>query len=256
MNRIDKCFKDKKQDILSIYFTAGFPALNDTRRVIKALDKSGADMIEIGMPFSDPVADGPVIQKSSKKALDNGMNLSLLFEQLNDLREITEMPVILMGYLNPVFKMGMERFLEKCSEVGVDGLILPDFPPEEYEELYKDKFEQYGICNILLITPQTSENRIRKIDELSKGFVYMVSSYSTTGVKDGFGDRQINYFERIQNMELKNPSLVGFGISTRETYSLACKYSNGAIIGTAFIKAIEKDGKLDDKVESFIKAIR
>lgn len=255
MNRIDKCFKEKKQNILSIYFTAGFPALNDTRRVIKALDKNGADMIEIGMPFSDPVADGPVIQKSSKKALENGMNLNLLFEQLSDLREITDMPVILMGYLNPVFKMGMDRFLEKCSEKGVDGVILPDFPPEEYENSYKEKFEQCGIHNILLITPQTSEIRIRKVDELSKGFVYMVSSYSTTGVKNGFGDPQINYFDRILKMQLKNPSLVGFGVSNRETYRMACQYSNGAIIGTAFIKALEKNGKLDEKVEGFIKSI-
>lgn len=241
---------------MSVYFTAGFPALNDTRRIIKALDKYGADMIEIGMPFSDPVADGPVIQKSSKKALNNGMNLALLFEQLSDLRQITDIPVILMGYLNPVFRMGMEKFLNFCYDVGIDGVILPDFPLEEYENTYKKTFNQYGIYNVLLITPQSSENRIRKIDEISKGFVYMVSSYSTTGVKEAFGDQQILYFERIKRMQLSNPTLVGFGISSKESYQTACRYSNGAIIGTAFIKAIEKNGKLDEKVKGFIRSLR
>ncbi len=252
MNRIDRCFQQKKSNILSIYFTAGYPALNDTGRVIRALEKHGVDMIEIGIPFSDPVADGPVIQKSSKKALDNGMNLNLLFEQLSGLREMTDMPVILMGYLNPVFKMGLEEFLKKCSERAIDGVIIPDFPPGEYEKHYMEMFEHYGIHNIMLITPQTSDERIREIDNLSRGFVYMVSSYSTTGVMKGFGEKQTAYFSRVKDLKLKNPALVGFGISNRESYTTACKYAQGAIIGTAFINALSGEQGMDEKVGTFL----
>lgn len=256
MNRIDKCFLEKKKNILSVYFTAGFPALNDTRRIIKALEKHGADMIEIGMPFSDPVADGPVIQKSSKKALDNGMSLEILFEQLKGLRELTQMPVILMGYFNPVYRMGIQKFLEKCSEVEIDGVILPDLPAEEFEKEYIELFANRKIHNILLITPQTPEERIIKLSRLSGGFLYMVSSYSTTGVIDGFGDRQIEYFSRIKKMELPIPGLIGFGVSDKKTFRIACKYAEGAIIGSAFLKAIEEDGPLDKKVENFFRKIK
>jgi tryptophan synthase alpha chain len=256
MNRINKCLLKKKKNILSIYFTAGFPVLNDTLRIIKALEKHGADMIEIGMPFSDPVADGPVIQKSSKKALENGMSLEILFEQLKDLRDLTDMPVILMGYLNPVYKMGMEKFLEKCSEVQIDGVILPDLPAEVYEKEYLELFRDREIHNILLITPQTPHERIIKLSNLSDGFLYMVSSYSTTGVVDGFGDRQIEYFKRIKSMELPTPALIGFGISDHKTFDIAGKYAAGAIIGTAFIKAIVQEGSMDEKVKNFIKKIK
>ncbi|MCK4920871.1 MAG: tryptophan synthase subunit alpha, partial [Bacteroidales bacterium] len=235
MNRIDKLFLQKKKQILSLYFTAGFPELNDSMKIIEALDKSGADMIEIGMPFSDPVADGPVIQESSKKALNNEMNLDLLFKQLKDLRSMTEMPVILMGYINPVFRMGMEIFLNKCREVGVDGLILPDLPPQEYEEHYKIMFGEYGIDNILLITPQTSDSRIREIDVLSRGFIYVVSNYATTGIQTKFGQRQLDYFQRIRDLDLKNPLMIGFGISDKQGFETVCEYAAGGIIGTAFI---------------------
>jgi tryptophan synthase alpha chain len=256
MNRIDTCFQQKKKNILSVYFTAGFPALNDTMRVIRALEKHGADMIEIGMPFSDPVADGPVIQASSKKALENGMSLAVLFDQLKDLRNTTQLPVILMGYMNPVYKMGWDKFLKSCHEVGVDGLILPDFPPEEYKEEYQEKFRSYDIYNILLITPQTSEKRIRYLDGLSEGFVYMVSSYSTTGVQNGFGKEQTDYFNRINEMKLKNPRMIGFGISDSETFSIASKYASGGIIGTAFVRMLLQDEGMDAKVGGFLREIR
>jgi tryptophan synthase alpha chain len=255
MNRIDKCFREKK-NILSIYFTAGYPALNDTSRIIRALDKHGADMIEIGMPFSDPIADGPVIQQSSKKALENGMSLKVLFEQLKNLRNLTDLPVILMGYLNPVYKMGMEKFLDNCVQCSIDGLILPDFPPEEYEENYVDMFKSHDIFNIMLITPQTSEERIRKIDSISRGFIYMVSSYSTTGVQDGFGEQQLEYFKRIGELRLQNPGLIGFGISNRKTFRIASEYASGAIVGTAFIKAVSGEGAMDQKVGEFVRMLR
>jgi len=239
-----------------VYFTAGFPALNDTTDIIRALDKHGADMIEIGMPFSDPVADGPVIQESSKKALDNGMRLELLFKQLSGLRAITDIPVILMGYLNPVYKMGVEKFLDNCTAAGIDGLILPDFPAEEYELRYKQMFEERNMYNILLVTPQTPVERIRKIDDLSHGFIYLVSSYSTTGVRNGFGNTQFDYFKKIRDLELKNPGLIGFGISNNETFRTACKYAQGGIIGTAFINALKQDRGIDEKVGEFIRGIR
>lgn len=256
MNRIDKLFLQKKRQILSLYFTAGFPDLNDSINIIEALDKSGANMIEIGMPFSDPVADGPVIQESSKKALNNGMNLELLFKQLKNLRSITEMPVILMGYINPVFRMGMENFLDKCREVGIDGLIIPDLPPREYEEHYKSMFDEYGVNNILLITPQTSDTRIREIDALSKGFIYVVSNYATTGVQAEFGQRQLDYFRRIKNLNLRNPLMIGFGISDRQRFEIVCEYAAGGIIGTSFIKALNEEGSIEAKVGEFILKFR
>lgn len=254
MNRIDKCFHEKKKNILSVYFTAGYPELKDTTEIIRALDTHGADMMEIGMPFSDPVADGPVIQQSSKKALDNGMSLKVLFEQLADLRDISELPVILMGYLNPVYRMGMERFLDKCAEVGVDGLILPDLPPDEYREKYKEMFEERGLHNILLVSPQTPEDRIYELDELSGGFLYLVSSYATTGVKKAFGEEQRSYFERLGRMGLKNPGLIGFGVSGKETFDTACAYAAGAITGTAFIQALTVKRTVDESVKAFMES--
>ena len=256
MNRIEKLFSQKKKQILSLYFTAGFPDLNDSMNIIEALDKSGADMIEIGMPFSDPVADGPVIQESSKKALNNGMNLDLLFKQLKDLRSITEIPVILMGYINPVFRMGMEGFLDKCREAGIDGLILPDLPPQEYQEHFKSMFEEYSIHNILLITPQTGDTRIKEIDALSTGFIYAVSNYATTGGQTDFGQNQLDYFQRIKNMHLNNPLMIGFGISDKQSFDTACRYASGGIIGTAFIKALNEEGSIETKVGEFIRKFR
>lgn len=256
MNRIDKLFLQKKKQILSLYFTAGYPDLNDSMQIIEALDKSGADMIEIGMPFSDPVADGPVIQESSKKALSNGMNLKLLFKELKILRTKTEMPVILMGYINPVFRMGIESFLDKCREVGIDGLILPDLPPQEYKQHYKSMFNDYGINNILLITPQSSNTRIREIDALSQGFIYVVSNYATTGGQAEFGRRQLDYFQRIRNLNLKNPLMIGFGISDKQRFETVCEYAAGGIIGTSFINALSVKGSVENKVSEFIREFR
>lgn len=253
MNRIDKLFSEKKGNILSIYFTAGYPAQNDTLRIIKSLDQYGADMIEIGMPFSDPVADGPVIQESSQVAIYNGMTLDLLFVQLKSLREITEMPVILMGYLNPVYRMGMDLFLEKCKKAGVDGVIIPDLPLEVYRDEYRKDFEKAGIRNILLITPQTTDDRIREIDSMSGGFLYLVSSYSTTGRTGSFSKKQIDYFSRIRGMKLKNPGVIGFGISDREGFKTACRFASGGIIGSAFIRAINERGPMDEKIEKFFR---
>ena len=255
MNRINQLFEKKKNNILSIYFTAGFPQLNDTATIIRSIEASGADMIEIGMPFSDPLADGPVIQDSSSKALKNGMSLKILFEQLKDIRKQVNIPLLLMGYLNPVFKFGFEDFCKKCNDVGIDGLIIPDLPIDEYLETYQPIMRKYNLHNIFLITPQTKDDRIRKIDSISKGFIYVVSSFSTTGSGKGLEQSQ-QYFERISNMKLKNPTVVGFGIKDKATFDNACQYANGAIIGTAFVKILEQDGKFENKIGEFIKTIR
>lgn len=254
MNRIDQLFRNKPQRILNIYCTAGFPALNDTVSVVEALQQSGADMVELGMPFSDPLADGPVIQDSSTRAIANGMRISVLFDQLKGFRDRVSLPVILMGYMNPVLQFGVENFCKKCAEVGIDGLILPDLPMDEYENEYKPLFEQHGLHLIFLVTPETSEARIRKIDSLSKGFVYAVSSSSTTGKDKVMADQQA-YFARLQAMELKNPVLIGFGIRDRNTFETACTNSNGAIIGSAFVKAIENSTNLQHDIQSFVKGI-
>ncbi len=255
MNRINLLFKEKS-NILSIYFTAGHPTLNSTVPVIKALSDSGADMIEIGMPFSDPMADGPVIQSSSSVALKNGMSLKLMFSQLKDIRKITDIPLLLMGYLNPVLQYGMEKFCSDCAMAGIDGIILPDLPLDIYQKEYRQVFEKYGLFNIFLITPQTSAERIRMIDDASNGFVYMVSSSSTTGMKKGFSTEQFDYFERIRDMKLKNPSLVGFGISTHESFATVCQYARGAIIGSAFVKMLAGSSDLEMDIGKFIKEIR
>lgn len=255
-NRIDQLFKAKKENILSIYFTAGFPQLNDTAEIIRQLEDNGVDLIEIGIPFSDPTADGPVIQRSNEAALRNGMSLNLLFGQLKDIRKTVKIPLILMGYFNPVLQFGVEEFCKKCSETGIDGIILPDLPPEEFKENYQNIFSRYGLKNILLITPQTPEERIHSIDEITDGFIYMVSSSSTTGAGKKVEDFHKDYFEKVQGLNLKNPRLIGFGISDHDTFSNACKYANGAIIGSAFVTAIQKNNLLKENISGFIKSIR
>ena len=253
MNRINKVF-NKKKNLLSIYFTAGFPGINDTLKIIKELDKSQVDMIEIGLPFSDPLADGPTIQKSSEKALSNGMTTNLLFDQLKDLRKISDIPVVIMGYFNPILQYGIEKFCSNCKDVGIDGLIIPDLPADIFKKNYKIIFEKYKLNMMFLITPQTSNERINLIDDLSKGFVYMVSSYSVTGAKDSFDKYQIEYFKRIKKLNLSNPLLIGFGISNKKTFQAACQNSNGAIIGSAYIKYIENHGV--SKTRDFIRLIK
>lgn len=255
MNRIDQLFSNKPEEILNIYCTAGFPALNDTLTIMEALQQSGVDMIELGMPFSDPLADGPVIQESSTRAIANGMRISVLFEQLKGFRDRISLPVILMGYMNPVLQFGVENFCKKCAETGVDGIILPDLPMDEFETEYRPIFEKYGLHLIFLVTPETSEARIRKIDGVSKGFVYAVSSSSTTGKDKDMGDQQA-YFARLKEMKLKNPVLIGFGIRDKHTFKAACANSNGAIIGSAFVKAIENSTNLQSSIQSFVQGIK
>ena len=237
MNRINTKLQENKK-LLSIYFTAGFPNLNDTVSIIKELEKNGVDMIEIGLPFSDPLADGPTIQESSTIAIENGMTTSLLFEQLKDIRKTVQIPLIIMGYFNPMMQFGIEKFCQKCASVGIDGLIIPDLPLHVYETEYKAIFEKYDLKNIFLITPQTTNERIQQIDEISDSFIYMVSSAAVTGSQSGFGSEQMDYFKRISDLKLKNPQIVGFGIKDKQTFSEATKYQNGAIIGSAFIKFI------------------
>ncbi len=254
MNRINKAF-EKENSILNIYFTAGFPDLRDTIRIASALENSGADMLEIGIPFSDPVADGPTIQKSSKQALDNGMTLALLFDQLVTLREKVSIPVLLMGYVNPILQFGIEEFCKKCKEVGIDGTIIPDLPVQEFLDTYKHHFEEAGLENIFLISPNTSEERIETIDAISNGFIYMVSSASTTGAKESVQDGQLEYYQRIQDMNLKSPRLIGFGISNSETFNIACEHAHGAIIGSAFINQLEKEPS-DEGIQKFVHSIK
>jgi tryptophan synthase alpha chain len=255
MNRVDNLFAKKQEHILNVYFTAGYPSLDSTVDIIKSLDKAGVDLIEIGMPYSDPLADGPTIQNSSQVALKNGMTLPLLFEQVAEARKATEVPLIMMGYFNQVMQYGEEAFIKKCVEVGVDALILPDLPVHEYEKSYQKMFEENGLGISFLMTPQTSEERIRKIDELSRGFIYMVSSASITGAKSGISEEQIAYFKRTSGLQLKNPRLIGFGISDHASFSTACQYANGAIIGSAFIKALRGSTDLDQTISDFIKGI-
>ena len=253
MNRIDQVF-DKKKKILSIYFTAGFPNLEDTTEIIENLQNSGVDIIEIGLPFSDPLADGPTIQESSTAALKNGMNTSLLFKQIKNIRSKISIPIIIMGYFNPILQYGVEKFCLDSKISGIDGLIIPDLPIDIYTSSYKNIFESQNLYNIFLITPQTSIDRILKIDKISKGFIYMVSDSSITGAKNIIDKSQKEYFLRIKKMNLNNPTIVGFGISNSETFKLATNYSDGAIIGSAFISHIKEKGI--KKISSFIKSIR
>jgi len=256
MNRIEKLFLDKTKNVLSIYFTAGFPELTDTQSILEALEKNGADMIEIGMPYSDPLADGPVIQHSGMIALQNGMSIKLLFEQLSNYSSLGDrtVPHILMGYLNPVLQYGIEKFCSEAHAAGIDGIILPDLSMYEYEKEYREVFEKNNLDLIFLITPETSEERIRKIDELSKGFIYAVSSSSITG-KDKDMSEQENYFKRIEAMNLKNPVMIGFGIKDNKTFSQACQHAAGAIIGTAYIKSLENSNNINSATLQFLNSI-
>ncbi|HEY1009370.1 MAG: tryptophan synthase subunit alpha [Daejeonella sp.] len=255
MNRLNELFKNKKEPILSIYYTAGYPNLDSTLDIAEALEKGGADFIEIGFPYSDPVADGPVIQASSQHALDNGMTLSILFDQLKDLRKRVSIPILLMGYVNPVLQYGIENFCNKAADVGVDGVIVPDLPMYEYENLYKSCFLENNLSNIFLVTPQTSEERIRKIDELSSGFIYLLSSSSTTGKDLKVSNEADAYFKRIKDMNLKNPTMIGFGISDQKSFNKAAEYTRGAIVGSAFVKFLATDKALEN-VGQFLKGIR
>ena len=254
MSRIDNLFQKKKNNVLNVYCTAGYPQLNSTLQVMKALEQNGANLIELGMPYSDPLADGPVIQASSTAALHNGMTISTLFEQLKDFRNDISVPVILMGYLNPLLQYGFEKFCAKAAEVGVDGLIIPDIPMYEYEKEYSAIIKKNGLDFIFLVTPETSEERIKKLDSLSSGFLYAVSSSSLTGSDKDFSAVE-TYLQKLQNMNLKNPVLVGFGIKDKATFSTACKYANGAIIGSAYIKALDEAGSIEENTKRFLEGI-
>lgn len=251
MNRIDELFSRKNKNILNVYCTAGFPKLESTIDVLQALQESGADLIEIGMPYSDPLADGPVIQNSSLIAINNGMTLHVLFEQLKHIREKVTTPIVLMGYMNPIMQYGLEKFCADAEAVGVDGIILPDLPMYEFETDYRKLFETHNLKFIFLVTPETSEERIRKIDGLSSGFIYAVSSSSTTGNNKPI-ENQEGYFKKLQSLQLKNPILVGFGIKDKETFSAACQYTNGAIIGSAYIKALESGEDIKSITKNFL----
>jgi tryptophan synthase alpha chain len=255
MNRLDQLFATKKNNVLNIYCTAGFPELDSTTEVITALQNNGADIIELGMPYSDPLADGEVIQASSSVALHNGMTIQKLFEQLKDIRSKVQLPIILMGYMNPVLQFGIEKFCAAAKEVGIDGIIIPDLPMYEFEMQYRSLFEKYGLKFIFLVTPETSEERIKKIDALCSGFLYAVSSSSTTG-KNKSIEGQESYFKKLQSMQLKNPVLVGFGIKDKATFTSACKYTNGAIIGTAYIRALENTADISQTTKEFLNSIR
>lgn len=258
MNRITQLFANtnKPEGKLNVYFTAGFPQLNDTRIILQALQDSGADLVEIGMPYSDPVADGETIQNSNQIALENGMTVRVLFSQLAEMRKTVSVPVLLMGYINPVLQYGLEEFCKKCAEVGVDGLILPDMPMDVYLDEYKSTFEKYGLLNIFLVTPQTSEKRIYQIDQASEGFIYTVSSASVTGSKSGVSEDMEAYFDRINSMNLRNPRLIGFGIQDHATFEKACRYAHGAIIGSAFIRVLQESDDLRKDIQSFVRQVK
>ncbi len=254
MNRLHQLFSVKNKNVLNVYCTAGYPQLHSTLDVMKSLQQSGADIIELGMPYSDPLADGPVIQHSNSIALANGITIAKLFEQLKDFRKEISIPVILMGYMNPVLQYGFEKFCADAATAGVDGLILPDLPQYEFETEYSATIKKYNLDFIFLITPETSEERIRKIDTLSSGFIYAVSSSSTTGNNKAIKDQE-SYFKRLQSMNLKNPILIGFGIKDKQTFEAACRYSNGAIIGSAFVKMLEHSTNVSQTTKEFLKSI-
>lgn len=250
MNRITKLLTDKPKNILSIYFTAGFPQLDDTTKIIRELEANGIDLIEIGIPFSDPMADGPTIQSSGTVALRNGMTLRILFDQLKDIRKDVKMPLIFMGYLNPIMQYGFENFCKKCNEIGIDGAIIPDLPFDDYITKYKPIADKYNIKMVMLITPETSEERIRLIDEHTDGFIYMVSSAATTGAQKNFDDQKQTYFKKINSMNLRTPRLIGFGISNKATLEAAQANSSGAIIGSKFITLLEETSSIEAAVKA------
>ncbi|MDY0780167.1 tryptophan synthase subunit alpha [Tenacibaculum sp. IB213877] len=254
MNSIQQLFQQKDKNLLSIFFTAGFPKLEDTTAIISELNKSGVDFIEVGLPYSDPLADGPTIQHSSSVALQNGMNLDVVFQQLQSIKEANRTPLVLMGYVNQIIKYGEDKFCQQVKDCGIDTVIIPDLPMVEYENHYQQLFNNYGITNVFLITPHTSEERIRKIDSLTKAFIYVVASSSITGAKGEISQQQIDYFERIKNMNLQSKLIVGFGISDYKTFATACQYANGAIIGSAFIKVLENGGV--GEIEKFVNSVK
>ncbi|WP_294611699.1 tryptophan synthase subunit alpha [uncultured Bacteroides sp.] len=257
MNRINKLFQDSPQNLLSIYFCAGCPTLEGTANVIRTLERNGVHMIEIGIPFSDPMADGIVIQNAATQALRNGMSLRLLFEQLRDIRKDVNIPLAFMGYLNPIMQFGFESFCQKCVECGIDGVIIPDLPFKDYEETYKPIADRYDIRVIMLITPETSEARIREIDEHTDGFIYMVSSAATTGAQKDFDAQKQAYFKKIQDMNLRNPRMVGFGISNKQTFDTACANSSGAIIGSRFVTLLnENEGDAEKAITQLKEGLR
>ncbi len=256
MNRINSLFEKKNKRILSIYFTAGYPNLGDTLSILDSLQENGIDMAEIGIPFSDPMADGPVIQHSADVALRNGMSLRLLFSQLKDVRKTIRIPLILMGYLNPIMQYGFDRFCRDCAATGVDGVIIPDLPFADYKADYKAVADQYNLKMIMLITPETSESRIRLIDEHTDGFIYLVSSASTTGAQQQFDESKKKYFKRVAGMNLSNPMLVGFGISNKSTLDAASEETNGAIIGSKFIQLLGQNQNPDAAVKALLEALQ
>lgn len=256
MNRLQELFEKKKNNILSIYFTAGYPEIGATLKIAEALEKAGADFLEIGFPYSDPLADGPVIQNSSLVAIENGMTLKLLFQQLKDLRARISIPVLLMGYANPMLQYGVANFCKAAADVGIDGVIVPDLPLYEYEEIYKNDFINNGLSNVFLVTPQTSDDRIRKIDELSNGFIYLLSSSATTGKSLDVSDEIGAYYERVKALNLKNPLIIGFGISDKNSFMRASQYANGAIVGSAFVKTLGNHEDYLSHIPEFIRKIR
>ena len=256
MNRINHLFSSKEKDLLSIYFCAGHPTLEGTAEVIKTLEDNGVKMVEIGIPFSDPMADGVVIQNAATQALRNGMSLKVLFEQLKDIRKTVTIPLVLMGYLNPIMQFGFEHFCKQCTECGVDGMIIPDLPFKDYQEHYRIIAERYNLRIIMLITPETSEERVREIDEHTDGFIYMVSSASTTGAQQDFDVQKRNYFKRIEEMKLRNPRMVGFGISNKATFKAACEHASGAIIGSRFVTLLEEEKDPEQAITSLLNGLK
>ena len=256
MNRITELFQRKDRNLLSVYFTAGYPVLEDTVEIIQMLENRGVDLVEIGIPFSDPMADGVVIQQSSTQALKNGMTLPVLLEQLTSIRSRVELPLLLMGYLNPIMQYGFENFCRSCVECGIDGVIIPDLPYRDYMEHYRIISERYNIKVIMLITPETSEERIRLIDEHTDGFIYMVSSAATTGTQKDFNKEKLDYFQRTQSMNLQNPRMIGFGISNKQTFQSACKYAAGAIIGSKFVTLLGEEGNPEKAVSKLLEALK
>lgn len=256
MNRINQLFNSKQKDLLSIYFCAGHPTLDNTADVIKTLEKNGVAMIEIGIPFSDPMADGVVIQDAATKALLNGMSLKLLFEQLKDIRPEVKIPLLFMGYLNPIMQFGFELFCKKCVECGMDGVIIPDLPFRDYQNEYRAIAEKYDVKIIMLITPETSEERIYEIDNNTDGFIYMVSSAATTGAQKDFDEKKLSYFRKINQMKLNNPRMVGFGISNKDTFQAACENSRGGIIGSRFVTLLEQEKDAEKAIKKLIQDLK
>jgi tryptophan synthase alpha chain len=255
-NRIINLFREKNKNILSVFYTAGYPGTIDTIAIAKYLEDAGADIIEIGIPFSDPVADGPTIQESNKIALDKGMNLHLLIDQIKEIRKTVNHPIILMGYLNPIIQYGVEKFVVDASSAGVDGLIIPDMPLHEFTENYKGLFKENDLCNTFLISPTTSLERIKQIDEATHGFIYAVSASSTTGARNDFSSEQLHYFDKLKNLNLKNPFLIGFGISNHASFSKASEYGSGAIVGSAFVQLLKTSSDLEGDIKQFVKNLK